>query len=293
MVTKSSFNFFLFILVTIGPAVSIVLALIGYPLIYTISLSFFNRSIIHPEPRFVFISNYISLLSSPTFYRVLYNTLYWTALNVVATTGLGLITAILLADASLKGLKIFRPILLIPWAISVPGYVTWVWMMNSDYGIFNEILKSLGLISHYISWLSEGKLALIGCTIANTWHMYPYMCSMILAGILSIPNEILEAANIDGAGSLKRFLYITLPLISPNLLVAMCLYTIWTMNSFAPYIMIPGGLGGAAETLPIYAYKMFFQRYEFSKGATAASILFMMNLALAVSYLRFLMRRWK
>jgi len=283
-----SLKFFLFFI----PLFTILTAVVGYPLLSTIYLSFFEKKIGAGVTKFIFLSNYIQLIKDDTFWFVLLNTFTWTILNVALTTFVGILLAVLLSDERMKGVKFFRVLLIIPWAISIPGAMAWIWLMNGDYGFLNEILVSLGIIKQYVAWLAEPDIVLFSCTIANVWFSYPYMTVMLLAGLQSIPRELYDASAIDGVNKFQEFKYITIPQLAPALLVAVALYTIWTMNTFIPYVLVKGGLGNRAVTLPIYIYNLFFKIYDFGRGAAAATLLFLMNLLLAIIYLRSLRIEW-
>jgi len=265
---------------------------VGYPLIYTFCLSFFKKDVTTLIPSFYWLNNYIGVLTDETFYIVLQNTLVWTVLNLILTFSIGFLLALILKDENLKGIKIFRIILIIPWAISVPAYMSWKWLMNSDYGFFNELLVKLRLTNKYIPWLNDPNLVLLACIIGNVWHMFPYMSTMLLAGLQAVPPELYDSAEIDGATKLKKFIYITIPQIKPTIFVSTTLYLIWTMNSFVPYVFFPGGLGHRAETFPIYIYKLFFTSFNFGRGAAAATLLFLINLSLAMIYMKILKLEW-
>ncbi|MEM3714644.1 MAG: sugar ABC transporter permease [Nitrososphaeria archaeon] len=256
-------------------------------------MSFFKKTVTVIIPEFVGINNYFELLQDYIFLKVVFNTFVWTIMNVLITLGIGLILSLILSDTRIKGIKLFRMILIIPWSFSVPGMMAWVWLMSSDYGYFNELLKNLGLIGDYIAWLSEPKIVLLSCVIPNVWHMFPYMTVMLLAGLQSIPIELYDAAAVDGVNKIQKFFYITLPQLAPTLLVATTLYMIWTMNSFVPYVLVPGGLANNAVTLPIYIYHLFFTKFNFGIGSAAATILFFANLILTILYMKSFKVEWK
>ncbi|MEM2174465.1 MAG: sugar ABC transporter permease [Candidatus Micrarchaeia archaeon] len=274
------------------PLFFILTLVVAYPLFSTFYLSFFKKDIININPVFCFFDNYILVLQDKTFLMVLNNTLIWTVGNVILTFLIGLTLALILSDPKLKFRKFFSNILILPWAFSIPGHMSWIWLLNSDYGFFNQLLLDLGVIRERIAWLSEPSIALFSCIIPNTWHMFPYMTTMLLAGVLAIPKELYEASEIDGANKLQKFIHITIPQLKPVMLVAIILYTIWTMNSFVPYVLVPGGLGNRVVTLPIYIYKTFFIAFNFGIGAAMSVFLFLANLVLVIIYLRSVRTEW-
>jgi multiple sugar transport system permease protein len=201
-----------------------------------------------------------------------------------------MLTALLLHDRELRFKRVFRSIFIIPWSFSMVGILTWRWLFSSDYGMFNEILKKVGLINNYINWLESSQTSIWACIIFNTWHMAPYAMVMILAGLESIPTTLYEAAELDGADSIKKFFYITLPQLKSTVAVSSSLYLIWTLNTITPYILVPGA--GTTEVLATYIYKTFFVSFNFGLGAATTTILFLLTLIVTLFYLNMLKLKW-
>ena len=153
------------------------------------------------------------------------------------------------------GSKIFRHIFLIPWALShVVNALKW--MYNADYGVVNEILVRVGLISHYRSWLSQPTTALYAVIFADVWKSVPFVTLMLLAALQNVRRELYEAAMVDGAGSITCFFHVTLPSIRPVLLVTLILQTMWAIKTFdLIWVLTQGGPVDSTLTLNVYAYQ--------------------------------------
>lgn len=204
--------------------------------------------------------------------------------------GFGMVLALLLYDPKLRFKRIFRSIFIVPWSFSMVGIMTWRWLFSTDYGMFNEILKTIGLINEYLPWLESTQYSIWACIIFNTWHMSPYAMVMILAGLESIPTVLYEAAELDGADAIKKFVYITLPQLKASLAVSSSLYIIWTLNTITPYILVPGS--GTTEVLATYIYKTYFLSFNFGLGSAATTLLFILTLIVALTYLKLLKLEW-
>jgi multiple sugar transport system permease protein len=232
----------------------------------------------------LFFSNFVSL------FNILKNTLIWTFGSTLTVFGFGMLVALLLYDPKIRFKKVFRSIFIIPWSFSMVGIMTWRWLFSTDYGMFNEILRSMKLINEYIPWLESTQYSIWATIIFNIWHMFPYAMVMILAGLESIPTTLYEAAELDGASGMKKFFYITLPQLKATLAVSSSLYMIWTLNTIVPYVLVPGS--GTTEVLATYIYKTFFLSFNFGLGSAAATLLFVLTLLITIFYLKMLKLEW-
>ncbi|OQP13037.1 carbohydrate ABC transporter permease, partial [Geobacillus zalihae] len=177
--------------------------------------------------------------------------------------------------------------LLIAWMTPIVITATlFKWLFSSDYGIFNYLLMNLGIIDQPIDWLTEKGTALYTTIIANIWIGIPFNMIILLSGLQSLPKELYEAARIDGAGRIRQFVYITLPLMKPTIMILLMLGIIYTFKVFdLIFIMTGGGPVNASTVLPLYAYKLAFIQFDFSSGAVVASIMFIILLLLSSIYL--------
>ena len=219
--------------------------------------------------------NYISIFTDSTYWRVFMNTVIYTVICIVVKLVFGMLFALLLNE-SFHGRSITRVAMLLPWAI--PGMVaanTWKWMYNDQYGIINEILRDLHIISTPIPWLGSMGLALFSVMIVNIWRGIPFFLFSILGALQSIDDQLYDAGKIDGANVFQRFFNITLPSIMPVVAISTLLSTIWTFNDFDNIWLITGGGPlNASSVIATYTYEQAFMYNDMGTGmAVAVSII--------------------
>jgi len=187
-----------------------------------------------------------------------------------------------------RGRKIARTLTIIPWASSVPiSAMIWQWTYNNDFGLLNYTLQSLGIMSNPPIWLAYPRSAFFACLWVDIWCGIPFMALVFLAGLQAIPQELYEAAEVDGAGSLAKFRSVTLPLLSGVLTIATLLSILWTFNDFnVIYILTTGGPGTSTDILITYIYKYAFQYLRFGPAAAMAVITFAILLTVSIIYAR-------
>ena len=218
--------------IMILPVLLFLLTVYGYPLILTFKYSFQDVSLIGNTNTFVGLNNFKAVLMNSKFYGTILLTAKWTALTVALKIGIGFIFALLL-NSDIYLLKLNRFLLLIPWAIpQVVVAILWSWILDGQYGYLNYYLQELGWINEAIRWLSEPSLAFVATSFVDAWIGIPLITMIFLSGLNGIPESLYEAAKVDGANSLQRFFYITLPNLKKIILIAMTLTTIWTFNTF-------------------------------------------------------------
>lgn len=254
-----------------------------YPIIYVLYLSLHRRLLIFNISKFVGFDNYFFLLRDDRFWNALKNTVYFTAVSVSLELLLGLFIAILLNRAfRLKGLV--RAVILIPWAIpTVVSARMWEWMYNTDFGILNYVLGS------EINWLGSPFWAMNAAIFMDVWKTTPFVAILLIAGLQVIPQELYQAAKIDGAGGWAIFRRITLPLLKPVILVVLIFRTLDAFRVFdAVYVLTGGGPANTTETLSIYAYKVLFQTLQFGYGSTLSVVVFLCTGIISIFYIRIL-----
>jgi ABC-type sugar transport system permease subunit len=202
---------------------------------------------------------------------------------------LGLIAGLLL-NQKIRFRGIYRALILVPWVIPpVVAYISWQWMLSDQGGFINHTLAQLGLIDEHepITWLADPDLALLSVIIVGAWFRFPFMMITVLAALSAIPDDLNEAAALDGANRLQVFRDITFPLILPISVIATLLQSIWTFNDFALTFILTGG-GPANATMPmiLYAYRESFQRNNIGYGTSLAVIAMVLMLLLGAVYLR-------
>ncbi|MCL6522298.1 MAG: sugar ABC transporter permease [Firmicutes bacterium] len=234
------------------------------------------------------LGNYAFLLASDEFRQSLGFTLLFTLATVAAELVLGLLLA-LAVHSALPGRGLVRTVLLVPWAlITVVSAEVWRFIDDGTYGVANAILMALGLLDHRVTWLSQPDLAVGAMMVADVWKTVPFVGLLLLAGLETIPEELHEAARIDGAGGWRGFWGVTLPLLRPSLLLALLYRTIQAFVGLfdLPFVLTGGGPGYATESVAIYAWKQMFQNLRFGEGAAASVFAFLVALLLALVYVR-------
>ena len=276
------------------PAIVLMAVMLGFPIVYNIVISFMHWTIRDPSRPFVGFENYANVLTNESFMEILGNTLVWTVVGVFAQMVIGIALAVFV-DNLTRGKKYMRIVMLIPWVI--PGVVTafmWRWLMQSDLGLINNTLQLIGLTSSNIRFLSDKDIALTSLIIAHTWKAVPFWFLMITAGLQTKPEEQIEAARLDGAGSWKVFWNVILPDLSPVIASTGVLTTIWTLNYFdLIWVMTAGGPGISTTTLPIYIYQLAFRFNNFGEAAACAVITFIIVGIISAPYMRRMFKNLK
>lgn len=269
------------------PAIALMLLIVVYPLIHGIWLSLHEKYLLSPGTDFIGIQNYQDLAQDERFINSLEVTLKWVAYTTGIQLVVGMAVALLLHQAT-WGKAVFRTLILLPWAIPlIVSAILWRWMYNDLFGVLNYVLKTFGLIDIYEPWLAQTDTAFGAVVVAYCWRSLPFMVLVILAGLQSIPEELYEAAAIDGARADQRFRHITLPSLRPVLTIGILLSAIWAFQAFGSVWMITyGGPSGSTETLPILIYLTAFISNDFGYGASMATVLFLLIMLLSLVYIR-------
>ncbi len=257
---------------------------LAYPLYQVVQNSFFNMSMLNPFYRtwagvgnYVWLFNSINLFSIGSnysyFVQSLLTTIPWLIGSVSLKVIFGLLGALLLNSEFLVGKKIYRALVIVPWAIPwALAAMTWKWTLNGQFGIINSLLFSLHIINTPISFLSTPVSAFITTFIADAWAGLPFMIIMILSGLQAIPEDLYEAATLDGANDFTKLYKITLPSLKTVLLTVSLLSVVWTFNSFDfIWVLTGGGPINSTTTLPIAIYNISFGDVGVSGGIGKAS----------------------
>lgn len=265
----------------VGPAALATAVLVFVPFAVGVGLAFADR-----DGSFVGINNYIEVIQSLAedasvthFWRTLGHTVLWTVSNVTLHVTIGLALAILLNQSDLRGRRLYRLLLIVPWA--VPNYITaltWKWLFNTQYGPINAMLGALGLAP--VDWLGQSAATNFLANLAtNVWLGFPFMMVISLGALQSIPSDLYEAASIDGANGWQKFRHITLPLLKPALFPAIILGTIWTFNAFnIIYLVSGGGPDHQTEILITEAYYLFTVLRRIGLAAAYSVLIFLLLL---------------
>jgi ABC-type sugar transport system permease subunit len=256
------------------PIFILIFLIMGFPFIYTVFLSFTNKTAGY-SPKFNGLANYIYIFKDPLYWRVIGNTIVYTAVCIAVKLILGMVFALLLNE-TFRGRTLVRIAMLLPWAI--PGMVaanTWKWMYNDQYGIINAIMRKAGLIAAPIPWLGSMQLALLAVIIVNVWRGIPFFLFSILGGLQIIDDQLYDAGKIDGANVVHRFFYITLPSVMPVIAISTLLSTIWTFNDFDNiWLVTGGGPLNASSVIATYTYEVAFTANRMARAlAVAVSVI--------------------
>ena len=269
------------------PALVVMGMVVIYPFVYNIVLSFSNMNLTHFNNwRITGISNYISVFKESTFWYFLFKTVLWTVVNVFFHVSIGIFLALIL-NKEIKGKSYFRTLLILPWA--VPQYITaltWRGMFNSEYGAISLTLDRLFGIQ--IPWLTTEWGAFAACVITNVWLGFPFMMIVALGGLQSIPDELYEAADIDGASWFHKLKNITIPLIKPVMIPAITLGIIWTFNNFNIVWLVSNGGEPADKThiLVSWIYKSGFRYFRMGYAAAFSMIIFLILLTFSWNFIK-------
>jgi multiple sugar transport system permease protein len=282
---------YLFIL----PATVFLAAIMGYPIIYSILMSFQKytlETLVSKQAQFVWFQNYQAVLSNPEFLVALSHSLIFTFASIFFQFSIGLCLAILFSK-SFPLSNIMRGLLLSGWQI--PSVVTgtiFLWLFNLDYGLVNFVLTSLRLVNEPIGWVTQANTALITVIIVNIWLGIPFNTILLSAGITGLPEDVFEAATVDGANGWQKLIYLTIPLLRSTILAVLMLGFIYTLRVFdVIWIMTKGGPADATEVLPTFAYRLSFISFNFGQSAAVAVIMLVILLVAAVFYLKFAIQK--
>lgn len=265
------------------PGVLLLVLVLGFPAITSISYS------IQPENKEIAsytFSHYVNLTKDPFFIRTFWNTGIFVFLSVAAHMVLGLAVAMVL-NSALPAKPLFRIIALLPWVVpDVVAGIIWKWMYDPIYGALNDVLLKMGLINAPIEWLSNPNLALFSVILVNLWRGFPFVMLILLAGLQAIPQQLYEAAAIDGATKAQSFFHITIPGLKKMIVVALALDIVWEVRRFGLIqSMTHGGPGVLTEVLSTYTYKQYFQFFRFEYASAIAVIMTIVLLAASLPYI--------
>jgi len=271
------------------PAVIVMLVVIGYPIYYTIDLSFFKTppGLQLKDKSFIGFDNYYTILTSDVFWKVTWNTLVWTVFSTLFSFLLGFASALAL-HREFIGRGILRAILIIPWVISaVAASYIWKWIYHSDFGIIGAVLVQLGLASRPPNFIDSINTVLPSLIVVNVWREFPFAMIMMMAGLQTVPEQLLRAAQVDGASVWQRFWHVTFPHLSNVTTITVLLIAVSNFNSFViPWIMTGGGPSNASHIWITHIYEIGFGRQRWGVASAYSVLLFIILMTLGVFYVR-------
>lgn len=270
----------------LAPAGILLALIIVYPVLKLGYTSLFSLSLTSGLPaEFVGLDNYRLMLEDPVFWETTWNTVLITLITVPGALLMGLALA-LLANLPFRTQWPVRLSLLIPWALplSFAGLI-FAWFFHSEYGVVNDVLNRLGFEG--IIWFNSPNWAFAAICLTITWKTSSFMALIILAGLQTIPRSLYEAADVDGAGRIRQFFEITLPLLKPAIVVALIFRTITALQTFdIPYMMTGGGPGTSTATLAMYIHQNTVSFLDLGYGSALAVVMFALSMVVTVIYLR-------
>jgi multiple sugar transport system permease protein len=276
----------------IGPAIAVIVLMVLYPAYTMIKTSFMNIDETGTSHGFTGLSNYRTLFHNPNLVPVLERTLIWTVSVVFFTVIISLPVAQVL-HAKFPGRRLVRYALIVPWAASVVMTSTsWLWILNGYYGVLNRIMLSLGLIKDQVQFLGSPTQSFAWLILVAVFVSVPFTTYVILAGLTTVGEDIMEASTVDGASGWQRYKHITFPLLRPALLISMVINLINVFNSFPIiWVMTTGGPGYSTDTTTTLAYKITFRSADIGQSASMATINFAIILVFIALFLK--VSRWK
>jgi multiple sugar transport system permease protein len=263
----------------LAPAALYVLLLVGIPFLFSLYLAMSDASVGDQVARFVGLENFRAAWEMDTFRDALRNSIVFLVVAAIFKSILGTSLAFLLLQ-SFKGKKLVRALVVIPFTLPITvSVLSWKWMYDSQFSVINWGLNKVGLIGGYGSeswpiWLGQPHLALLACIGVNVWRSFPFSAIVLLAGFTSVPNEVLDAARVDGCSFFQRFRYIVTPMIFPILIIGFLFDTVFTLSDLSVvYVLTQGGPGSATMILPMLAYQIGIQAGSLGRGSAIALML--------------------
>lgn len=274
------------------PALLLLVLVFAYPILRAFWLSVFNKSLgTQLQPVFIGVDNYVRMAGDGRFWQSFWTTILFTTASVVLELILGMAIALVLHQ-KFFGRPLVRTSALIPWALPTALIgLAWAWIFNDQFGVVNDILRRVGVIDTGINWLGNPTLALIAVIIADVWKTTPFISILLLAGLQSISDDLYEAHSLDGANAWQSFWRITIPLLMPQILIAVLFRFAQAFGIFDLIaVMTGGGPGGATEVVSLYIYATVMRYLDFGYGAALVVVTFLL-LVLAVAIASFLLTR--
>jgi multiple sugar transport system permease protein len=263
---------------------------LAYPFVLAVWISLTDRVLGEPG-KFIWFGNFFKLLQDSLFRQTVWNSFVYTITTVFFKMLLGVILALLL-NQDIPGRNLIRGAILLPWIVPTSlSVLTWLWMFDSLFSVVNYILLGLGLISTKIPWLGDPFWAMVSVAIVNVWRGLPFFAVSFLAGLMTIPRELYEAAEVDGALRFRQFWHITLPLLQPVIAVVVLFSTIWTFADFQiVYILTHGGPINATQIFATMAYDVALVAGRIGEGSAISLFLFPALLVVIILMLKYLRR---
>ncbi|MBB2910296.1 multiple sugar transport system permease protein/N,N'-diacetylchitobiose transport system permease protein [Streptosporangium becharense] len=277
-------------LALLTPSLIVVLGVVLYPMGRTLALSLVDAtSALQADFDFVGLDNYTTLLSDSDFWATVWRTAVFTVFSTAVELVVGLLVAQFL-NQRIRGQWFFRSLVVLAWALpTIVGANMWRWILHPEYGALNGLLMRLGLLESYQDWIGGPQQALFVVALIDAWKTVPLVAILLLASMQTIGDDVYEAAAMDGAGALRRFWSITIPMLKPAIAVVLVLRTIEAFKVFdIIYIITRGGPDSGTTTMAFYTYLQAFSNQQFGIGSAAAYLTVLFIFVLSLVYLRML-----
>lgn len=275
----------------VGPAFLYLALFIAYPFVMSMYLSVSNARVGSPEWHFVGLTNYRRLFADPVFWQTVRNSFVFTFGSEAIRLVIGLPLAFAL-NRSFTGKRIVQGLILIPFVIPIAlSSLVWKWMFDSLYSVINWMLMSVHLIDYPWQWLGEPGLAMWSVIILNVWRGFPFSAIVLLAGLTAVPTEVIEAAKIDGAGPLRRFHYVIVPIVKPILFLGLLYSVVFSFTDFsAVWLLTQGGPYNTTHVFGTYAYNIGINAGDIGMGAAITLFMLPLLAVFVIAMLRVLRR---
>ncbi len=275
------------------PGVVYIVVLIAYPIVYNVVMSFQDvtaATLLSDQRPFIGLTNYKEIFADPKFVLSIRNTIWFTIASIFFQFAIGFLLALLFAqDFPLN--RLYRGIVMIGWMVPMMVIAALgKWFFTGDRSsLVNFFLLRLGLIDDPVKWLVNSKTAMTALVIVNIWKGIPFNMLLMSTALSTMPEELYEAAAIDGAGAVQRFRYITVPMLKPTILAVITQGFILTFKVFdLIYCMTNGGPADTTQLMATYSYKLTFDQFQFGIGAAGANIMFVLLLVVSLIYIKFI-----
>ncbi len=274
----------------LAPAAIYIVLFYGYPIVRNLTMSFQEftaATFFTGEAPWVGMANYAAVLADPVFAQALRNTFIFTVASILGQFVIGMMLAVYFTKKFPLS-STLRSLLLLPWLIPmIVSSTIWRWILDKDSGVLNQFLSTLSLVDAKPGWLTNTSLALISVILVNIWIGIPFNALILYGGLQDIPEELYEAAALDGVTGFKRFWTITFPLLKPVVNVVLVLGVVYTLKVLDVILgLTGGGPANATQTLATQTYQLSFVIFDFGRGAAVSNILIAISLVFAFIYLR-------
>ena len=275
----------------VGPAMLYLAFFIAYPFVMSLYLSVSSARVGSPEWHYVGLLNFQRIFADPVFWQTVRNSFVFTFASELIRLVIGLPLAFAL-NRNFKGKRLVQGLILIPFVIPIAlSSLAWKWMFDSLYSVINWMLMTAHIIDYPWQWLGEPGLAMVSVVVLNVWRGFPFSAVILLAGLTAVPTEVIEAAKIDGAGPLRRFVYVVAPIVRPILFVGLLYSIVFSFTDFsAVWLLTQGGPYNTTHVFGTYAYNVGINAGDIGMGASITLFMFPLLAVFVIVMLRLLRR---